>query len=877
MATNYYGKSCTPNIGGVQDYYTKAEINQLFRQRREAEIVYLETGHVLVGNQASVQQQYELDPEYYIVDHDTGSVSNLSADRLRTARTLSLTGVVTGTVQSNLATGFTINTTVTAGSITSAMIADGTITDTDISPTAEIAVGKLADGTPRQLLETAADGTTVQWASNIDVPGTLDVTGEARFDANVTIAGNLTVSGTETFLDVTTLRVEDRNIELGRVTTPTDIAADGGGITLLGDTDKTIVWERATASWSLSEHLNLAAGRSYRIGDVPVLSATSLGSGVQISTDNIPPGTVTNDDLAGSIADTKLLTISTANKVAISALDIDGGIDINAALTDSDLFVVDDGGAGTNRKAAATRITDYVFGKVGGDITISNTGTAAIEPGVIVDADVSATAEIAVSKLANGAARQLLQTDAAGTGVEWTSNVDIPGTLDVTGIATFDTKVSIGAAEPTAVREIGWNTDEGTYDIRLDSNVLHRLGADQTTLCRNNSNTVAIPKGTAVMFAGTVGGSGRIKVAPMVADGSLPGYVFFGVTESIVPAGGDGYVKSFGEIKGIDTNAYLEQSILWCDPAVPGGFTATEPTAPNLKLAVAAVISSGDNGILMVRWDTGRRLADLHDVESNGTTADGDILRYNAALGRWENSSSIGISGNLSLGSSITFEGATANDFETVLSVVDPTADRAISVPDQSGTLLVSGNASIVNEDVSATAAIAFSKLAPLSSANILVGSSGNVATSVSVTGDVTISNTGVTAISSGVIVDADVNANAEIAVSKLANGSARQLLQTAADGVTVQWTSNIDVPGTLDVTGTATLDGSVLIGGFDISESARDIEESRLIRRNATVSIGTPGQVPFGVGPIIPPGMSLVGIGADAYNVIDIYSGSVC
>jgi hypothetical protein len=69
----------------------------------------------------------------------------------------------------------------------------------------------------------------------------------------------------------------------------------------------------------------------------------------------------------------------------------------------------------------------------------------------------------------------------------------------------------------------------------------------------------------------------------------------------------------------------------------------------------------------------------------------------------------------------------------------------------------------IVDADVNASAGIAFSKLAPLTSANILVGSSGNVATSVAVTGDVTIGNTGVTAISAGVIVDADVSASAEI------------------------------------------------------------------------------------------------------------------
>ena len=65
-----------------------------------------------------------------------------------------------------------------------------------------------------------------------------------------------------------------------------------------------------------------------------------------------------------------------------------------------------------------------------------------------------------------------------------------------------------------------------------------------------------------------------------------------------------------------------------------------------------------------------------------------------------------------------------------------------------------------------------------------------------------------------GTIVDADINNNAEIAVSKLANGSARQILQTAANGTDVEFTSNVDIPGTLDVTGAATFDGNVTNAG---------------------------------------------------------------
>jgi len=74
----------------------------------------------------------------------------------------------------------------------------------------------------------------------------------------------------------------------------------------------------------------------------------------------------------------------------------------------------------------------------------------------------------------------------------------------------------------------------------------------------------------------------------------------------------------------------------------------------------------------------------------------------------------------------------------------------------------------VVDADINASAAIAYSKLATLTSGNIVLGSSVNVATSTAVTGDISISNTGVTAIATGVIVNADINASAAIADTKL-------------------------------------------------------------------------------------------------------------
>jgi hypothetical protein len=111
-------------------------------------------------------------------------------------------------------------------------------------------------------------------------------------------------------------------------------------------------------------------------------------------------GTLITSGDSGTVTNAMLATITTANKVSAAALDIDGATDLGSALADADLILVDDGGGGTNRKAAVTRISDYTFGKVGGDITINSAGVAAIGNGVIVNADINASAGIVDTKLA---------------------------------------------------------------------------------------------------------------------------------------------------------------------------------------------------------------------------------------------------------------------------------------------------------------------------------------------------------------------------------------------------------------------------------------------------------------------------------------------
>ena len=70
-------------------------------------------------------------------------------------------------------------------------------------------------------------------------------------------------------------------------------------------------------------------------------------------------------------------------------------------------------------------------------------GTAIVANDVATVTNLMLADGIDVAKLTEGTANQLLHVNALGTAAEWTNNIDIPGTLDVTGVATFDTDVTV--------------------------------------------------------------------------------------------------------------------------------------------------------------------------------------------------------------------------------------------------------------------------------------------------------------------------------------------------------------------------------------------------------------------------------------------------
>ena len=213
--------------------------------------------------------------------------------------------------------------------------------------------------------------------------------------------------GTSTLTALTTL-VNDGILDFSSLAGATPSGSDVFAFTAGSDGRKITFTDLQTELWSafatyvaaLTENTSIAAsdkfycvqGGTPKWVDITELDAyfdvgSDVASAPATTTENqVPQWDSTNkllkDGLAvlttvratGSTDDTSIATEgavrdaidASAANVALTSIDIDGGTDIGAALADADLFIVDDGAGGTNRKAAMSRIFDYVEDKIQG-------------------------------------------------------------------------------------------------------------------------------------------------------------------------------------------------------------------------------------------------------------------------------------------------------------------------------------------------------------------------------------------------------------------------------------------------------------------------------------------------------------------------------
>jgi hypothetical protein len=156
----------------------------------------------------------------------------------------------------------------------------------------------------------------------------IDSSGNIIASQNLTVTGNFTVNGTTTTVATTNMVVEDNLIELN--TGAGSNANDSGIIIERGSTgDNAIIhWDESADKFQVGTTTAVASATGNLTVTTGTLVANVEGSGAGLSAGTTP----------------------------LTALDIDGGTDIGAALTGSDLIIVDDGAGGTNRKAALSRV-----------------------------------------------------------------------------------------------------------------------------------------------------------------------------------------------------------------------------------------------------------------------------------------------------------------------------------------------------------------------------------------------------------------------------------------------------------------------------------------------------------------------------------------
>ena len=144
--------------------------------------------------------------------------------------------------------------------------------------------------------------------------------------------------------------------------------------------------------------------------------------------------------------------------------------------------------------------------------------------------------------------------------------------------------------------DITWSQDDRTANIGLGNGVVLQVGQEMMSLVRNGTAST-IADGVIVMVTGSVGNSGRLVVAPY--DGTSDASLIIGITTEIIASGQDGLVTSYGKVRGLNTSAWSEGTVLYVNNS---GFGVMETASLSMKIA-AVITSHAANGVLMVRVD----------------------------------------------------------------------------------------------------------------------------------------------------------------------------------------------------------------------------------------------------------------------------------
>ena len=287
-----------------------------------------------------------------------------------------------------------------------------------------------------------------------DTPQTaLDIDGDFQTTGNVSIGGDLIVEGNTTYFNVSTLRVEDKNIELGLLDDSTegaDADVDGAGITVRSsDGSKDLYWDLTNDSWTSNQNFDLKSGKTYKIGGNTILSRTALAT------------SVTSANGLTSIGTLNLLNVDNINLNGNTITTIGGGLTLDlAGSLNVDGNKITNLGTPTATTDAATK--DYVDTQT----TSINVGIALDITGLTTPTAENPYTDVAsilndlhpASALQDGTQAKVHCTSYAGATV---SGIDIESVKNISYISVL----SDDSSAQSVVQDVAFSNPSGTISL----------------------------------------------------------------------------------------------------------------------------------------------------------------------------------------------------------------------------------------------------------------------------------------------------------------------------------------------------------------------------------------------------------------------------